>query len=223
MDLKHPLLVVLVDKALIGFILVVVGFWLNKRLEILRAGRNLLHTIIQQRQKVEDELTVARRARRLEFLEKQLSSFYWPLYLRLQKDNVMWQRIGHLADQPGDPLPADAGHAVERGYILPNHGEAVALIEKNAHLIDDKELFAELLHYVRHVAVYQALRATPSLGERNPVDLGEPFPKKLFPLVENKLGKLQDEYQKLLHSSVLDEAEPAQGAGTGTSPLVPQA
>ena len=208
-ELDDQLLVALVDKALIGVILVALGFWLNKRLEIVRASRNLMQALIQQRQKVEDELTVARHARRLEFLEKQLSSFYWPLYLRLQKDNVMWRRIGHLADEAGNPLPADAGYAVERGYILPNHAEAVALIAQNAHLIDDKDLFAELLRYVRHVAVYQALRGTPELRERNPRDLGEPFPETLFPLVERKLGKLQDEYQKLLHSSVLDEGERA--------------
>jgi hypothetical protein len=208
-ELDDQLVVVLVDKALIGFLLIVLGFWLNKRLEIVRASRNLMHALIQQRQKVEDELTMAQRDRRLELLERQLSSFYWPLYLHLQKDNVMWKRIGHLADKAGNPLPADAGYAVERGYILPNHAEAVALIEKNAHLVDDKDLFAELLHYVRHVAVYQALRATPGLSDRNPTDLGEPFPDKLFPLVEGKLGKLQSEYQKLLHSSVLDQVERA--------------
>jgi hypothetical protein len=211
-DLKHPLIVVLVDKALIGFILVLVGFWLNKRLEIVRASRSLIQALIQQRQRVEDEVTVARHARRLEFLEKQLSTFYWPLYLRLEKDNVMWKRIAHLADDAKAPLPAEAGHAVERGYILPNHAEAVALIEQNAHLIDDRDLFAELLRYVRHVAVYQAVRGTPELMERNPRDLGEPFPETLFLLVERKLGTLQDEYQRLLHSTVLDQAERAGGA-----------
>lgn len=209
--LDDQLLVVLVDKALIGVILVVIGFWLNKRLEIVRASRNLIQALIQQRQKVEDELTVARHARRLEFLEKQLSTFYWPLYLRLEKDNVMWKRIAHLADDADDPLPAEAGHAVERGYILPNHAEAVALIERNAHLIDDKDLFAELLRYVRHVAVFQAVRGTPELKGRDPRHFGEPFPETLFPLVERKLGKLQDEYQRLLHSTVLDQAERAGG------------
>jgi hypothetical protein len=210
-DLKHPIVVVLVDKALIGVILVVVGFWLNRRLEILRAARTLMHALIQQRQKVEDELTVGRHARRLAFLEKQLSTFYWPLYLRLEKDNAMWKRIAHLTDDARDPLPAEAGHAVERGYILPNHAEAVALIEQNAHLIDDEDLFAELLHYVRHVAVYQAVRGTPELKGRDPRHLGEPFPETLFPLVEGKLRTLQDEYRRLLHSTVLDREERAGG------------
>ena len=31
--------------------------------------------------------------KRLEFLERQLTEFYWPLYWGLQKDNAVWQRV----------------------------------------------------------------------------------------------------------------------------------
>ena len=31
--------------------------------------------------------------KRVRFLEQQLSQFYWPIYLHLQKENLDWERL----------------------------------------------------------------------------------------------------------------------------------
>src|SRR5690348_9740877 len=42
------------------------------------------------RQKEWDKLQINKR---IEILGRQLSEFYWPVYLRLQRDNAVWDRI----------------------------------------------------------------------------------------------------------------------------------
>src|SRR5690242_15086334 len=62
----------------------------------IEAFKNLLSEQLEsfkadlQRERDVESLT---RSKRLAFLEQQLSQFYWPLHLRLQRDDVVWKRI----------------------------------------------------------------------------------------------------------------------------------
>ncbi len=139
----------------------------------------------------------------LEFRGRQLKEFYWPIYLGLQKDNVIWRRITDK-NNPDDSLRSDLGTAIERDTILPNHNFMVSVIEKSLYLAEaDDELLGELLHYLRHVAVYNALRTSKearqtSREELFPDDVGESWPKDLFPMIEQRLKDLQEQYNELL-------------------------
>ncbi|ACY17183.1 hypothetical protein Hoch_4692 [Haliangium ochraceum DSM 14365] len=208
MDFDERIIITILDKAVFGALLVGLGFWLNKRMELFRSSRSFMNAILEQRRSIDTKLLLARRDRRMAFLQAQLSELYWPLYLRLEKDNTMWKRLEHLRREGEPPrvnaLPESAARAMEQGYILPNHHEAVALIEKHAHLIDDSEVLAQMLRYVKHVATFDALRASDEFPETNPSTLGEPFPEELFPLVERKLASLRKEYEQMLHSDPLE-------------------
>ena len=61
----------------------------------------------------------------------------------------------------------------------------------------DAELLREIAAYVRHVAVYGALRSTKTYS-LNPIDVGEPFPEGLITSLETRLKKLQSEYDVLV-------------------------
>jgi hypothetical protein len=91
--------------------------------------------------------------------------------------------------------------AIEKDFILKNHQEIVEIIESKIHLAENsansKELIDELLKYIKHVAVYKTIRSIKELQKFNPIDLNEPFPQKVFPLIENNFRELQKRYENL--------------------------
>lgn len=90
---------------------------------------------------------------------------------------------------------------VEKEFILKNHQEIVYIIESKIHLAENsansKELINELLKYIKHVAVYKTIRSIKELQMFNPIDLNEPFPQNIFPLIENNFRELQNRYEHL--------------------------
>jgi hypothetical protein len=134
--------------------------------------------------------------KRLEFLERQLTEFYWPLYWGLQKDNAVWQRA--LDRDKLDAAKQKIARGIEQDFILPNHKEMVGIITSKIHLIEaDPKLESLLLAYVRHVAVYTAMRKV-RIDDQDPMAQGEPWPKELFPMIEDHTKRLQAKYDSLV-------------------------
>lgn len=211
MALSEKIIELVIDKVLLGGIVLAAGYWLNKRFEIFKNETNekyrqrqlIAELENQQKQQIselENQLAIAQYNAELEFIERQISEFYWPIYLRLEKDNVMWKRIKSLSSEK-NVLPEAASDAIEKEFILKNHQEIVEIIESKIHLaensVNGKELTDELLKYIKHVAVYKTIRSIKELQRFNPIDLNEPFPKKVFPLIENNFRELQKRYDTL--------------------------
>jgi hypothetical protein len=209
MALSEKIIELVIDKVLLGGIVLAAGYWLNKRLEIFKNETNekyhqrqlIAELENQQKQQIselENQLAIARYNAELEFIERQISEFYWPIYLRLEKDNMMWKRIKSLSCDK-NALPEAASEAIEKDFILKNHQEIVEIIESKIHLAENsansKELIDELLKYIKHVAVYKTIRSIKELQRFNPVDLKEPFPEKIFPLIENNFRELRKRYE----------------------------
>lgn len=135
----------------------------------------------------------------LDFKAQQLTEFYWPIYSRLQKDNAIWERI--LDKRKSDPILQKIAVEIEIKEVLPNHEENVKIIQSRIHLAQaSPELQKLLMDYVRHVAVYKAMRAAGDY-DRFPIALGEEWPHKLFGIIESQTKKLQGEYETLLEAS----------------------
>jgi hypothetical protein len=211
MALSEKVIELVIDKVLLGGIVLAAGYWLNKRFEIFKNETNekyrqrqlIAELENQQKQQIselENQLAIARYNAELEFIERQISEFYWPIYLRLEKDNMMWKRIKSLGSDK-NALPDAASEAIEKDFILKNHQEIVEIVESKIHLAENsansRELIDELLKYIKHVAVYKTIRSIKELQKFNPVDLNEPFPPKLFPLIENNFRELQSRYENL--------------------------
>jgi len=133
--------------------------------------------------------------KRVQFLEEQLSRFYWPIYLHLQKDNLIWERLRERTEDP-ESAQSKLSIQIESGVILPNHKEALAVIEGNLHLAGDEKVVEASLRYVRHVKVYEMLRAAGIKDD--PVNHGEPYPSDYFPLIQHQVESLQAEYDRLI-------------------------
>jgi len=154
--------------------------------------RDRLHYIGRRK-----EIEGLRLKGKVEFLSRQLSEFYWPIYLRLEKDNTIWHRILDKREDK-ESLLQKVGSEIEKMVVLPNHDEIVSIIGRSIHLAQSDETLKNLLvQYVRHVAVYKAIR---SVGEETlfPINLGEEWPHNLFPEIEKRTMALQREYEKLL-------------------------
>jgi hypothetical protein len=181
---QQELLLVIIDKVAIGILILLAGFWLNRQLERLKDRQTQQRTIALERR---------------EFRSQQLSRFYWPIFLRLQKDRVIWQRILAVR-QPADSLEHRLGVEVEKNIIIPNHTEIVDIIENNIHLAQaDEELLDLLQAYLNDVEIYKALREA---GETQlfSVDKSgdEWWHQSLFDAIQSRTNQLQRDYEKLI-------------------------
>lgn len=130
-------------------------------------------------------------------LEKRLSQFYWPIYLRLQRDNVVWKRILERDDE-SDTERQRLAYQIEEGVLLPNHIEVVKIIESSIHLAAlDKEFENLLFAYLRHIDVYRSIR-TVGIKDKDPIYFNEPYPTEFFPALEKRLMRYQQEYDAAL-------------------------
>src|SRR5579883_1031710 len=111
----QQLIITIVDKAAIGALLLIAGFYLNRVLEKFKADTER-----------ENERERLRIQKQLDYLERQLSEFYYPIYVRLHIDGATWGRI--LDKNNGDQdLRSRVGASIEKDVLLPNH-EAIVQI-----------------------------------------------------------------------------------------------
>lgn len=186
MTFQQQLIVTIVDKAAIGALLLLAGFGLNRLLENFKAD------LVRQ-----NDRERLRNQKQLDYLERQLSEFYYPIYVRLHIDGATWRRI--LDREHGnEDLRGQVGTQIEKDVLLPNHEAIVAIIQSKIHLAEsDQQAFDAMLSYVRHVAVYRAMRAV-GCNDRDPIHLGEPWPKEFLPVIEQTTYRLQQQYDALL-------------------------
>lgn len=111
-------------------------------------------------------------------------------------DNVFWERI--LQRKSEDPIKRSLAAEIEANFILPNHEETSKLIQSNIHLVaSDKKILEALVRYVRHVAVYKALRSSGN-RDRDPISVEEPWPTDVFKLVKDATDAKQKEFDEML-------------------------
>lgn len=196
-DFLQKLILILLDKGVLAITALLIGYWISKRLEQYRSDQQRMSALERDKVVLENELDKLKRTRQIEFKEKQLSQFYWPIHFRFAKDSAIWKIVPQLSDQ-ATAVPDKVGREIELNHLVKNHEEIVSLMEANIHLAQpDAELLRGISAYVRHVAVYSALRSTNTYN-LNPIDVGEPFPKELIASLEARLKKLQSEYDALV-------------------------
>lgn len=200
-DFQEKIILTLLDKGALALIAALFGYWISKKLEDYKNSEKRLAELERDKVILRNELQKAKRTRELEFREKQLSQFYWPIYFRFAKDSAIWKTIPQLSDA-AKMVPDQVGREMELTYLIRNHEEIVSLIESNIYLAGaDERLVKTLASYIRHVAVYKALRATNTYN-LNPIDVGEPMPDDIIVTIESRLKKIQSEYERLVQADI---------------------
>ena len=140
-----------------------------------------------------------KRKKRLDFLERQLSQFYWPIYLQLQKNNVVWDQLVN-GKSFNDQVKLDVDRYLNKNFFKQNNMLIMGLIESNMHLIQPTEkLRAAILQFVRHVALYATLRDI-GYDDVDPIALDVPWPEDLFVEIESALFDKQSEFNGMVSS-----------------------
>ncbi|MDJ0708088.1 MAG: hypothetical protein QNJ46_32850 [Leptolyngbyaceae cyanobacterium MO_188.B28] len=171
------------DPALLAVISATAGF----------LGKSAVDFFLSQQK----EIVSLRLKTKAEHIASQLSEFYWPIYLRLSKDDIIWQQLLNKKDVK-DSLLQKVSAEIIRKLVIPNHNEIVSIIERSIHLAQpDEQLKSMLLKYIKHVAIYEAISTT---GEEMlfPSWLKEDWPESLLPEIERRTMVLQTEYDDLL-------------------------
>ncbi len=135
------------------------------------------------------------RESKIKLKEEQLSKFYYPLLIRLEKDNVTWELILHKGK---DNLDAKIGENIEKNVILPNHDEMLKILENNISLCQNEELMKMLKHYIKHVLIYKAIRASGD-NETFPYNYNKilMWDDNLFPFIQRETENIQKQLNEL--------------------------
>ncbi|MFP9112490.1 hypothetical protein ACLI1A_01010 [Flavobacterium sp. RHBU_3] len=178
---------IVIEKGLIGVLIIIVGFYLNKFLEIDKQ-RNIL----------KNKITETTRDKNISIIEKQLSNFYYPIYFRLQRDNALWKLSPQLY-KTNNQLPAESNSLIENEYILKNHREILSIIENNIHLIEIDDKLQEAINlYIKHITVYEIIRKTESIKNLNPIDFDAKYPHTFMEIITQKMKYLQNKNNSYL-------------------------
>lgn len=192
----------------------------EKELELLRSKLNIQSELQQMKQRLEDDFKLADKnlenilsvdsadvrfqeqkdinKQKLDFISKQLSEFYWPVFQRLEKNRAVFNMMGH--DVLGDQI----AHEV----VIPNHLELLGIFEEKMYLAQANDQLKELVSkYIAHVHMYQALVERRSQGFPQQYG-GEGYPEKLYYLIKVRTDTLQSRYDKLLNRTNLSDNLP---------------
>jgi len=84
-------------------------------------------------------------------------------------------------------------------FLLDNHEEILKIIQSKFYLAEPTpNLEKDILDYVKHVAVYQAMRTTSRYKDNVPINLGAPFPDSVVKDFKARLDELQGDYNEML-------------------------
>lgn len=141
------------------------------------------------------ELYLDRRKRKIQNIEDKLKLFYWPVLIRLEKDNAIWETILSKREEQNS-IQYKIASNVERNTILKNHQEVLDIINNYIYLAEpDAMLTSEIKKYIKNVTIYKALREA---GEETkfPIRLGAPWPEYFFELIKSKTEYYQNKLNK---------------------------
>lgn len=142
MTYREQVRFLIIDKALIGVLILVTGFLINVSLQKVKSYLEREH---------DDRFSL------ITYHTQRLDSFLYPLLYLLQRDDAVYQEM--YRKDTAIPTKDGFGRLIETKVILPNHEAILALIDKNSSLIgSSKPLRNVIKKYQRHLAVLQALR-----------------------------------------------------------------
>jgi hypothetical protein len=165
-----------------------------------------------------DTYTTGKRERwklRVEKLEQALSEFYWPICIRLIRDDLIWKIVfNDIRLNKGEWLrwvinsrKHELSHKIINDIIIPNQKEILEIIRLKIHMAGSREITSGLEKYVRHADIFISLRSA-DIENITPADMSSvennyDYPSQLCGDIKNKIDELQDEYDKLVSQKTI--------------------
>src|SRR5205814_8276632 len=151
---------VILDKALIGLLILLAGFLFNRSIERFKSDLS--------NQRDDRQSAIA-------YHERRLREFLYPLYYLVRQDDLVFKLM--YKNGPHPPIKTAFGQVVETQTILPNHEKISQLISDKSFLLGSApKLQATIDQYVYHFAVLKALRASESSSDPYSYDQRAGYP-----------------------------------------------
>jgi hypothetical protein len=168
---------------------------INFRNELLKQNLDIEGQIKLLSQKLTDEIKANKQKELdkegLNFLTSQLQEFYWPILIRLEKNNAIYKKLDD----------SFVGKEIDEKVVLPNHLEIVDIIENKIHLAQaDTILIDEISYYVGHVYTYKALRKSGYQGYPKQYHMND-YREEFYKLIKARTNHIQERYNNLIDST----------------------
>lgn len=103
--------------------------------------------------------------RTAEFISRQLSDFYNPLYALLLTNGRIFAQLGPKSF-PNDPIQRDAAGEIwtelRNQVILPNNREIREILRSRTHLLAPKDSLPQYMDLFTHISMYEIFHERPS-------------------------------------------------------------
>jgi len=147
------------------------------------------------------DLILNKKNRIFQLYERQLSEFYWPVYIRHYKSNALRIRMLTKGEQY-DKVDNKIACAIEDKVIMINNQEIVDIIMSKIHIsFPDKELLQATRAFLRHVEIYKAIRAA-DIMDKYPADFNADYPTAFGDLIEERTLFLQNKINKQYNNKI---------------------
>lgn len=188
LNFSQQLTLLLVDKLGIGLLILFAGFLLNRILKRGELKIVLENELEKLRQSFANDLGKLGKSKRLEYAERQLSEFYWPLYVR-------WFTLDSLRSLRRKRLAAkdeNVRSIAEQELVI--QSEMVNVIHRGIHLMEDNNsLFENLRKFCAYSATFRAELDNLGQGEE-PTHLTDLWPKSLRSDLVKESFRLQKKF-----------------------------
>jgi len=194
MNFSQQLVLLLIDKLGVGLLVLFAGFLLNRILKRGELKIVLENELEKLRQSFANDLGKLGKSKTLEYAERQLSEFYWPLYVR-------WFTLDSLRSMRRKYDPAKGQNVrgiAEQEIII--QGEIVAVIHRGIHLMEDNNsLFEALRKLSTYSASFRAeLEIVCTQGE--PEHVSKLWPSELRKELVSESFRLQKQFDDAVKS-----------------------
>lgn len=191
MTFNQEIVLVLIDKLIIGLIIGVAGFTLNKMLERFKSEQALLK-----------DTKILREQEAMEHLQRQIEELYSPLLALIQQSRLIYQvatkkipSIQKDIKQIVSSHEADMYRYFVEKYFLPINLQIAELIRAKIYLISDDKVPDSFLHFFEHQLQFDCLhRLWSEKGISSDEITGRGWPPNFEKDVEASLTNLRSEY-----------------------------
>jgi|WetSurMetagenome_2_1015567.scaffolds.fasta_scaffold578455_1 hypothetical protein len=147
------------------------------------------------------DLILNKRDRTFKLYERQLSEFYWPIYIRHCKSNSLRIRMLSKGKQ-FKKLDNKIASTIEEKVIMQNNQEIVDIIMSKIFIsFPDKELLQATRAFLRHVEIYKAIRIANIL-DKYPSDFNAEYPTIFGEIIEKRTLLLQNKINKQYNNKI---------------------
>jgi len=147
--------------------------------------------------------------RTLEYLDKQINEFYWPLYVLTNAGKTLFNEIFDKCDKtgfvesPSSKKPVLEWRLWVEEIFIPMNERIEEIIFKKSYLVIEDTIDPCFIEFLDHSAQYKVLVKEWSLDVFLNFHTEKKYPKALKTYIEDRLAKLRKEQRRIREKLLL--------------------